>query len=351
MNRRGFVPVRAAVLLTVLALLASCATPQKGQVDMTASGSIVWPGPPEKERIKYLWSLSKLKADETPGTGLTDVLAGRSGEDVTDPQYSNTLLRPQGIYADEKRLYIADPGAARVTVVDRQSMDVLEIREADGVSLEYPISAVSGADGRIYVADPELKKVFVYTEGGKFVSSFEGAMERPTGLAVDRRTGVIYIVDTLGHCVYVYDSEGRRKGRIGKRGEGDGEFNFPSHAFVDQKGNLYVTDFLNFRVQIFSPDGRFAAKLGVLGDSYDSLEKPKGVAVDKEGHIYIVDAGKDMVKIFDRDGGLLLAFGETGHRYGDFYLPTGIFIDHQDMIYVADTVNRRIQVFQFLGGE
>lgn len=342
----SFVKQPAAVLLAMM--MASCSTPYKARLDMTSSGGIVWPGRPEKPRISYLWSLQDVSGERAGG----ELLSAVAGEPdvITDARNSTILLRPQGVFADEGRLYIADPGAIRVTVVDRKTMDVMHIIDAGGEGLAYPVSVAAAPDGTIFVADPDLKKVFAYAPDGRSLRSFEGEMQRPAGLAVDRQRGIVYVADTLGHTVYSYGTDGRRLGSIGRRGEGDGEFNYPTHVFVDGKGMVYVTDFLNFRVQMFSSDGAFAGKFGSLGDSYETLDKPKGVAVDGEGHIYVVDAGRDMIKIFDRQGSLLLFFGGTGHRYGDFYLPTGIFIDDKNVIYIADTINMRIQAFQFLGG-
>ncbi|MDA8241062.1 MAG: 6-bladed beta-propeller [Nitrospiraceae bacterium] len=334
-------------LVAAAFLTASCAPAYKARFDMTSSRGIVWPGKPEKPRVVYLWSLQDVAGEQGKG-GLLAAAAGE--EEVSDPQRSPVLLRPQGVYADEERLYVADPGAGRVTVVDRKTMDVMQILDTDTVSLSYPLSVVASQDGTIFVSDADLGKVIAYSPGGKFLRYFEGEIQRPAGLAIDRRRGIVYVVDTMGHTVYRYGTDGKRLGSIGRRGEGDGEFNYPTYAFADRKGQLYVTDFLNFRVQMFHPDGTFAGKLGLQGDSYDALDKPKGVAADSEGNIYIVDDGKDMVKIFDREGRLLLFFGGTGHGYGDFYLPTGIFIDDKNMIYVADTVNMRIQAFQLLGG-
>lgn len=332
------------------AFMSTACTPvYKARFDMTSSRGVVWPGGPEKPRIVYLWSLQNVSGDEEKG-GILSAVAGEE-EKTADAQRSTILLRPQGIYADEGRLYIADPGAIRVTVIDRKTMDVMQILDTDSGSLAYPLSVVASGDGTIFVSDPDLRKVIVYGANGKFLRYFEGEMQRPAGLAIDRQRGIVYVVDTLGHTIHKYGTDGKRLGSIGGRGDGDGEFNYPTYAFIDSKGELYVTDFLNFRVQIFGPDGRFAGKIGFLGDSNNALEKPKGVAADGEGHIYVVDAGKDMVKIFDRGGQLLLFFGGTGHRYGDFYLPAGIFIDEKNVIYIADTVNMRVEAFQFLGGD
>ncbi len=330
-------------------LLSACAPAiEQARLDTTAYEAITWPGAPEKPRLKYLWALQQVGAvDSQDQDSLGQVVTGSVTEDL---QRTNRLVRPQAVYVDDRRYYIADPGAMRVTVIERQSLDVLHIAYARADSLEYPIGVVADAGGNIYVADPELGKVIAYNAQGSFLHFFEGGITRPTGLAIDRARNIVYVADSLGHSVHAYGTDGKRKQTLGRRGEGDGEFNYPGHLFVDQQGRLYVTDFLNFRIQIFTPDGQFLKKFGSVGDSYAALDKPKGVAVDTEGHIYVVDAGRDMVKIFDQEGRALLFFGETGHRYGQFYLPSGIFIDAQNIIYVADTINMRIQAFRFLGG-
>lgn len=337
-----------SVSLLALSLGAACTPVYKAHVDMTGSGGIVWPGQPEKPRIKYLWSLRDLAPSPEGSKGVLDAVSGKSEESDT-PDF-NTLIRPQGVYVDDKKIYIADPGAMRVSVVDRVTMDVLQITEARGESLQYPRGVVADPAGNIYVSDSEMKKVISYSPDGKFRFFFKGDFARPEGLAVDAVRGLIYVVDTDGHVVYVYGADGEARGKIGGKGSGVGEFYYPTYAATDKEGNLYVTDFLNFRVQIFSPAGAPVKIIGSLGDSYDTLDKPKGVAVDTEGHVYIVDGARNMVKIFDREGRLLLFFGQKGERYGDFYLPAGIFIDSKDIIYVADSINMRIQAFQFLGG-
>lgn len=337
------------VVMSMFCLLTACApTIEKARFDATAFEAITWPGAPEKPRLTYLWSLQQVgSSDSQDQNSLERIIAGSETDDV---KRANILTRPQAVYVDEKRYYIADPGAMRVTVIERQSLDVMHISYARADSLEYPIGVVADAQGNIYIADPELKKVIAYTPQGSFLRFFEGDILRPTGLAIDRTRNIVYVADSLGHTVHAYGTDGKKRQTLGRRGEGDGEFNYPGHLCVDQQGRLYVTDFLNFRVQIFSADGKFLRKFGSVGDSHAALDKPKGVAVDTEGNIYVVDAGRDTVKIFDQEGRSLLFFGETGHGYGQFYLPSGIFVDTANIIYVADTINMRIQAFRFLGG-
>jgi DNA-binding beta-propeller fold protein YncE len=338
------------VSLFTLFFITGCA-PSKAFVDRSMMGSIVWPGPPEQPRIKFMWVLSQLSTEVEGRRGLLDFVAGDVREDVTDPKTSNVLIRPYGVFADSKeKLYVADPGAARVSIIDLKTAEVLNVLGAEKTDLSSPVGVVADPEGRVFVSDSELKKVVVFNDKGKFLYAFEGDFKRPSCLAIDTKTSRVYVSDTLEHKIFVYSAEGKRIGSIGHFGSGPGEFNFPTHLFVDSNSLLYVTDTMNFRVQIFDGNGTLLRTFGTLGDAEGNLEKPKGLAVDTEGHIYVVDSIKDTVKIFDREGNLLLFFGDRGSNYGDFWLPSGIFIDNKNTIYVADTYNMRIQAFQFIGG-
>ena len=332
--------------LTLTCFLTSCAPVYKANIDYAASEGILWPGGSEKPRIKYLWGLHSL----APRMSFVDFLAG--GGDPSDPKTSLVLIAPNSVYFENDRLYIADAGAMRVTVANTKTMDILQVGISGKGELEYPVGVVADKAENIYVADSDLRKVFIYDRNGKFISNFSGiSFERPTGLAYDRERDLIYVVDTLAHKVYGIGSDGNIKMSFGKRGDGSGEFNYPSHVNVDKNGRVCVSDSLNFRVQCFDREGRLIFKFGSAGDSHDKFAIPKGVAADSEGNIYVVDSGQDMVKIFNRDGRLLLFFGEKGNNRGMFWLPAGIFIDKDDKIYVADAYNHRVQVFQFLGGK
>ena len=337
---------RTAGLWAILLLcpVLSCA-PVKALIDRTALEKIVWPGPPEKPRISYLWSVSSWGSEQS---GIAEFFAGASDFDPADPRSAERLIRPYGVFVDEADyLYITDPGAYRVTIIGTREGDVRHILSAGSEDFLSPISVVAYR-GKILVSDSLLKKVFIFDASGKLESTFEGVFERPTGLGLDAVRGIVYVADTTAHTVYLHDSSGRRLGSIGGHGTDKGEFNFPTHLWVDKRGDLYVVDSMNFRIQIFSGGKTFAAAFGTVGDAYGNLEKPKGIAVDSQDNTYVVDSIRDMVKIFDREGRLLLFFGGQGHDYGQFWLPSGIFI-RNDVIYISDTYNGRIQAFRYLG--
>lgn len=335
-------------LYAILILFVSCAPP-RAFIDKSAMDQIVWPGYPEKPRIKYLWNINQTAAAADGKKGLLDFAFGEISGDVTDPRTSNTLMRPYGIFVDlNEKLYVTDPGAYRATVIDLKTADVLNIIGAKEEEFLSPIGIVADTKGRIYISDSGLRKVFAFDEKSNYLFQFEGEFERPTCMAIDTKSSRIYLSDTLEHKVYIYSLEGKRIGSIGKPGSLPGEFNFPTHLFIDKDGFLYVTDSMNFRVQIFNPEGTFISKAGDPSGAFIKLDKPKGVAADSHGNIYVVDSIRDTVNIFDREGNLLLLFGQKGHLYGNFYLPSGIFIDQKNIIYIADTYNMRVQAFQFI---
>ncbi|MBI5847469.1 MAG: 6-bladed beta-propeller [Nitrospirae bacterium] len=329
--------------LFVAGLLVSCA-PSKALIDSNALEKIFWPGPPERARIAYLWTVSSWSSGGSGG--IADFFAG--APDSADPQSASRLLAPYSLFLDgEDQLFITDPGAFRVTSFNTRTGEIRHILKAGKEDFISPVGVVV-FKGNVYVSDSQVKKVFIFDAVGKLSGAFDGSFERPTGLALDKERGFIYVSDTLANSVYQYTPEGKRLGSIGRKGTGPGEFNFPTHLWVDKKGVLYVTDAMNFRVEFFSPEGRFLGMFGELGDAYGELEKPKGVASDSDGNIYVVDSIRDMVKIFNREGKLLMFFGSQGKDYGQFWLPSGIFIDRKDHIYIADTYNGRIQVFKYL---
>lgn len=325
--------------------LISCASPDLQPKD-DKPRTIVWPLPPEQPRIVFMRNIAEPKdmgIKKSLFRKVVDILLGEEPE----PH----LIRPYGVFSDGKgKLYVTDTGLQVVHLFDLEKKRYRQIFKLPGGRLLNPIGVASDTMGNIYVSDSALNRIFVYNNRGEF-SYFigkEGDFQRVTGIAVSSKNDLIYAVDTAGHKIVVFDSRGNKVSEIGKRGAGDGEFNFPTHISIDNEGRLYITDSMNFRVQIIDGDGRFIGKFGSLGDRLGTFSKPKGISIDREGHIYVVDGIYDTVQIFDREGRLLLNFGRSGSGDGDFWLPGGITSDVKDYIYVADTFNNRVSEFRYL---
>ncbi len=339
---------RSRIGLTVVLtlFLTACA----GQVQMPSEPSPpalvtrVWPPPPARPRITLVREIQlprDIRQQRSAWRRIVEFLAGK------EPQ--PTLVRPYGLTVDpSQRLLVADTGAQRVHIFDLNSGMYTHLPDTkDDLRLLSPIDVQVDGAGRIYVSDSEARNVYIFSAEGRLEKSLSG-FERPTGLALNRTLGQLFVVDTKAQQIHVFNNTGDRLFSFGRRGEGNGEFNFPTNICLDDRGNIYVTDSMNFRVQVFDPKGNFLSRFGKAGDGPGRFSKPRGIAVDSDGHVYVSDASFDNIQIFNVEGQILLYFGAPGVAPGEFYLPAGITIDGSDRIFVADSYNHRIQVFQYL---
>jgi hypothetical protein len=101
---------------------------------------------------------------------------------------------------------------------------------------------------------------------------------------------------------------------FGKEGLGNGEFQTPTNAAVQQStGDLFIADQGNMRVQIFDPKGKYLAQI----DGTEAPRPPGGfgeiasVAVAPSGDVYVVDHTQRVVDKFKPKG----ATPEAGYEY------------------------------------
>lgn len=324
-------------------LLTACASqPQTAVTEPTP----VWPAPPEKARIAYIQSFSKPEdLGITKGffTRVFEFVAGKS---------DLRLIRPMAVAVTTGgTIYVADPGSHGVQLFDMQQQLHRLIQRKDNQPLSSPIGLALDPQGDVYVTDSALGQVFVIKSGANVAVplALETPIRQPTGIAFDPAGKRLYIVDTSGHQIRIVALDGKQLAAFGKRGNGNGEFNYPTMLWRDKDGRLYVADSLNFRIQIFDSEGKFLGLFGHHGDSTGDLSHPKGITTDRDGHVYVLDSMHHALQIFNRDGEVLLSIGSRGRGPGEFWLPAGAFMTGEDFLYIADSYNQRIQIFHYLG--
>ena len=329
----------------VLFLFCVCAVDgaSKAKIGGTKS-KLVWPPAPNEPRITYVQSIVSPR-----DAGIKPAAFVRFGRWLTGSKKGDEpLLKPFAVAFDEKdNLCVTDTGANAVCYFDRARTKWKRWEKVGKIRFSSPVAIAKRSD-LFFVADSALKSVVAFNESERVLFQITNQLERPSGLAAtsDR----LFVVDSKRHCVVVFDLKGRYVSEFGKRGVGDGEFNFPTHIAVDAKGDLFITDSMNSRVQIFDSKGHFKKRIGSIGNSSGQFSRPKGVAVDSFGHIYVVDGMFDNVQIFSKVGRFLLTVGEAGTNPGEFWLPNGIAISQRNEIFIADAYNHRLQLFKYVGG-
>lgn len=350
------------VFLLALALLVGCASDEKRVLRLNAAPTaetkrVMYPPISDGEVPRYLYVGELLgepnfvEAEGHKENFFKTAVRWLVGLfDNIDPV---VLQRPQAGVVDESgRILVTDVSRGAVYVFDETQgrLDTWEL--AEGLRHFISPSGIAlGPEGRVFVSDADLQRVFLLDREGKGIGVIgKDQLLRPTGIAWDAHDALLYVSDTQAHQIKVFDMTGRLVRTIGQRGEGPGEFNFPTHIALSHD-KLYVTDTMNARVQVLSPeDGTPELVFGERGTQYGNLVRPKGVAADSEGNIYVVEGYHDHLLVYDKKGRFLLPIGGTGKSVGNFYLPGGVWVDARNRVYVADTFNGRIAIFQFLGG-
>jgi len=329
-----------------LALAAGCAS-QEVLEPFTDTGP-VWPGPPEAARVQFIGEFSR-----PAELGIRPSLWSRIARVAAGPA-NNELVRPMSVAVAGQAniIYVADPGAGCVHRYNLRSGSYRQLRLARDVPLLSPVGLAVTPDGRLFVSDSQLGKIFVANADDKVLTplQLDAPLQQPTGLAWDASTEQLYVVDTAAQIIRRYTSSGLLVEDFGQRGDRAGALNYPTFLWLDNDRNLLVSDSLNFRIQRFSHDGTFLGNFGKIGDTTGTLSRPKGVAVDSFGHVYVIDSLFHAMQVFNSDGQFLLAVGQQGQGPGQFWLPAGLYVGTDNTIYVADTHNRRIQVFRYVGG-
>ncbi len=339
-------PLRITAAILVLALLSGTAVVQNANSSPSPGADRPWSWPlaPEKPRIQFLKTVITPQDLDIKKGFFSKIWEFIAGKDTVD-----RIVSPHGVVADgEGKVYVADWGAACIHFFDFEKKKYDKFSRTKEGNLVSPIGVALDGGGLLYVADSVRKRVFVFDGDKNKRIIGDDSLLRPTGIAVNKKEKILYVVDTVGQRVNIFDLSGRKLSTFGGQGTADGKFNYPTHIAIDTAGELYIMDSLNFRVQIFDKTGKFLAKFGGTGTSIHDFIKPKGIAVDSEGHIWVSDSLRSTIQIFDRQGKLLLIFGRIGIGPGEFNIPAGLFIDSKDRLYVADSYNYRLQTYQYL---
>lgn len=275
----------------------------------------------------------------------------RTYEFLVSKNKDETLLRPVGILANNPGSFsVLDQGRETIFDVQGKKVEIPKaMRKKEGYFTSL-VGACSLPGDSLLFTDSRLNRIFVLTPEDKRPLAFGDSLQQPTGVAFNSVTGEIWVAETGDHKIAVLSREGRLLKKIGGRGEGHAQFNFPTSIWIDKGGEAYIVDAMNFRVQIFDKDGKFESMFGEAGDGSGYFARPKGIATDSYGNIYVSDALFHVVQIFDRKGNFLYTFGKQGKDREEFWMPSGIYVDERNYIYVADTYNSRVQVFQLING-
>jgi DNA-binding beta-propeller fold protein YncE len=271
---------------------------------------------------------------------------------VTASSGAAMLNKPLAVASDGLgRIYVADTGNGLVKVYDPTGQYLSSFGKDQ---LKNPFQ-MTYAGGRIWVADPGIRKVQVFTTEGKLEKTFiqspkdkdPTATEEliPVAVALDN-SGNVYIADTANHVIRVYDKNAKETKKIGHPGNDKGGLAYPNALWIADK-KIFVSDTNNARIQIFDLQGNVLQTIDAQKTTTGQLTMPRGLVVAPNGQILVVDVFMHMIRAFDQQGNELWTLGRQGLGNDGFNFPNGLWLDSSGKMYVADRENNRIQVFKF----
>ena len=248
----------------------------------------------------------------------------------------------------------------------------------------YPNSiAIDSETNNVYVCDEGNNRVQVFNESLEFLFTFSDKMNSPHGICINLNR--VYVTPLNANSLTVYSTEGKYIESVGRGGNKELEFNWPTGVAVSTVTNLiYICDYWNDRIQClnlnltfnsFIPNVTYPRDIKltpedivVLTDGnpcirfYDYSDqlireiitrgegnqviKPRYFCLDREFNILMTDCSADNVVIFSNRGELLYKLGKRGDGKGDFISPTGIAADREGrIIVVSQKLKYCIQMF------
>ncbi len=277
---------------------------------------------------------------------------------------------------------------------------------------QYPCGVTVDGDGNVLVVDSGNHRIQKFTIDGDFLAAVgtEGCwplqFDRPAGIAYSEQHRKLYVTDKANHQVQILNTDLTHFSTFGRRGSGEGQFNYPMHVACDTNGNVYVADRGNHRVQVFTAEGEFLRMFGSHGSEAttasnasspsaspsapsmgspsagspglsspsgvsggasgregresEGLDSPYGVTVDSSGLVYVSEWGIHRVSVFTAGGQFVTSIGKWGRvlswrQYmssfgrgkepvGELKEPCGLAVDSTGVLYVCDHGNKCVHM-------
>lgn len=288
--------------------------------------------------------------------GAIRVLMVISGPGVSPNPY---FRRPNDVAVDKKgNIYVTDGENNRVCVFNRYGRFLFSFgsegraRVPAGAEVTWkpgrfwlPYGIDVDEEGNIYVADTLNDRVQVFSPTGRPIDWFpKNGTVHATGLSVSGNE--LYVADSEGHLINVFDFKGNFKRTIGAPGREAGKLDGPLDVVVGKSGTIYVSDGLNMTVTAFTKDGKVKWVYGEVPAGIRDvtpIDLASGLAVDDKENIYLVDAFGFCIQVLNKNGKPIAKVGRRGVRPGEFNFSRGLTIDSEGNLYVVDWGNDRLQ--------
>jgi len=281
---------------------------------------------------------------------------GSSNGTGTSAQFNS----PYGVAADASgNVYVADSGNNSLRKITPGGV----VTTIAGVSGNFKGIAIDGAGANLYLTDftaGTITKVVVSSGSVSTLNLTGGTLNNPIGICVDSG-GNIYVADSGNFVIRKISPGGAMTtlaGTVGNSGGVDGtggaaQFAYPTGIAVNRSsGNVYVADSSGNFIRMVTQAGVVTTLCGVFGQpgAVDGslgtalFRGPFGIAVDPSGNLYVTDNGSDLLREISSSGSVTTLAGQlsfkgysdgtgSGARFSD---GRGICVNASGILWIAD---------------
>ena len=157
--------------------------------------------------------------------------------------------------------------------------------------------------------------------------------------------GDMFVTSTSSHSIHVYDKLGQKKKEIGKKGDGNLDFNCPC-GIVISGDVVFVADYYNHRIQKCTTDGKFLNMFGSCGSGRGELNGPRGLTIGPDRMVYVSDSDNHRVVVFNEIGVFVRNIDVSATVRG----PWGLTFSTDGNLHVTGYYSRNYAVFTPAGG-
>jgi DNA-binding beta-propeller fold protein YncE len=204
----------------------------------------------------------------------------------------------------------------------------------------------------IYIADTRGGDIRIFNDKGMEIYRFgdDGRLGTILDVAVEPDGDILVLSRTLaGHAVIRCNFKGEPLTTVELKNLPPAFSDLAPSSMVLQQGELYLMDKASLRLAVVDPDGQFetgydiAALINIAEDKRSATEIG-GFSVDREGNLLFTVPVLFRAFKMTPDG-KVFAFGRSGSAPGRFGVVGGIVADDQGYFYVADRLKSAVIVF------
>ncbi len=272
----------------------------------------------------------------------------------------DTFINPQGVFINDKYIYVCDTDSARIVMFDLEGNFVKTIAAPvsnlfEDDAIYKPVAVAVDEYGRLFIVSST-------TYQGIIVMSDEGDFYGFIGAQMTAASGVNAIWEKIGELFGATDDDEKNLStEYNNITVDENNFVYATTSTIDKslqqaaitsksgtyapvrKYNASGEDVLR-RNGFFGPGGEV-----ILSDSVGSSKTEASTIVDAavgpEGTWSIVDQDRSKIFTYDSEGNLLFAFGDSGSMKGNLATAAGI-VYQGDKLLALDKGNLNVTVYR-----